>query len=65
MKNALLVVAISLLAAVASGQNQPACNANEKGVPTVRCVPGKHPEANCVCDGPSGPCHWVWSCAAN
>jgi hypothetical protein len=63
MKTALLVVVSFLLCLVASGQNQPACPYN-KGVPP-QCIGDKHPVAECVCDGPSGPCHWVWHCVNN
>jgi hypothetical protein len=62
MKTTLLAVALSLLCVSASPvQNQPACDANTKGL-APQCLPGSHPVAECVCDGPSGPCHWVWHC---
>jgi hypothetical protein len=64
MKKMPLVVALSLLALAASGQNQSACNPNEKGMPP-QCSVDRHPVAECVCDGPSGPCHWVWHCVPN
>ena len=42
-------------------QSNPAC----PGTPTcqfTQCMPGSHPVAECRCDGPSGPCHWVCRC---
>ena len=64
MKKALLVLALALLGLAASGQNRGACFPNEKGMPP-RCAVGSHAVAECVCDGPLGPCHWVWHCVPN
>ena len=73
MEKALIRVALSLLLVLAASPiqsnlpaspiqtNDNACNPNEKGVPP-QCFSGSHPVAECVCDGPSGPCHWVWRC---
>ena len=64
MKKALPAFALALLGLAVSGQNQAACNPNEKGIPP-QCAVGSHPVAECACDGPSGPCHWVWHCVPN
>jgi len=64
LKKALLVVVLSLLSVAASPvppvQTSPACP-TDKGMPP-QCLPGSHPVGECVCDGPAGPCHWVWHC---
>jgi hypothetical protein len=62
MKNALLVAVFSLLMSMAasSSQGDKACPYGKGLLP--HCLPETHPVAECVCDGPSGPCHWAWHC---
>ena len=70
MKPLLLAVALLVLLSMTASskpapQTSPACP-YDKGFPTVECIPGRtHPVAECVCDGPAGPCHWVWKCVLN
>lgn len=64
MIKAMLLISLILPSVATFTQNQAACNPNEKGM-APQCFPGSHAVAECVCDGPSGPCHWVWHCEKN
>jgi hypothetical protein len=62
-KFVLAFVLIATLAVLAVNAYAQACNPNERVPP--QCYAGYHPVAHCVCDAPSGPCHWVWACERN
>lgn len=72
MLKTLILVASSLLLIFATSpiqSNVPAVpvRSNDGGCVTQKglppdCVPGRHPVVHCVCDGPAGPCNWVWKC---
>lgn len=57
-------VMLSVSAAVALPQTA-ACPNGQQGSPPQCPYPGTHPEVQCICDGPAGPCHWVWHCVKN
>jgi hypothetical protein len=64
MRKAVLALLLVLLGVVASGQNNDKACPYGKG-PPPQCFPGSHPVVECICDGPAGPCHWVWHCVPN